>query len=244
MCYVGLQHYRSPSTVLPMSDKTTPTVRKVDDPRVESSTRQLGVALVELLHERTFDSITVNDILERAGVGRTTFYAHYRNKQDVLLSSYERMFDAFEHQLQLPVRSGFSGAISAPRVLPVREFSTHVRDMADLLRAIRESGQMEDLWELATGSFARMIERRIVPVPSVPRLSATGAELSALEQQGDAAVPASLVSRMLAGAFLEMLKWWLERPESTSPAALDDTFHEIVKGSLARVGYRVAAVQG
>ena len=46
------------------------------DPRVLRSRRALGDALVELLHERRFDDITVQDILDRASVGRATFYAH------------------------------------------------------------------------------------------------------------------------------------------------------------------------
>lgn len=56
------------------------------------STYALGHELIELIQERRFAAITVQDILDRAGVGRTTFYTHYRTKEDVLHSRYERVF--------------------------------------------------------------------------------------------------------------------------------------------------------
>lgn len=223
--FVLPQVYQTPTFACPKSNKTPPSVRKVTekesetDPRVKRSTRQLGEALVDLLHERTFDAITVGDILRRAGVGRSTFYAHYRNKQDVLHSSYERMFAAFEHMLQRPAPGG---AVPRIRLIPVQEFSAHVSEAHVLTQSLRDSGQMEDLWEMAIGHIARMIERRITPVPGATP-----------------AMPASLVSRMLAGAYLEMLKWWLDHPGSTTPENLDAAFHDIASATLARAKYGV-----
>ena len=77
-----------------MSNKPRVGVRRTDrlDPRSLRSTRALGRALVDLMHESDFQEITVQQILDRAGVGRATFYAHYRNKEDVLQSSYERLW--------------------------------------------------------------------------------------------------------------------------------------------------------
>jgi AcrR family transcriptional regulator len=53
----------------------------------------LGDALVALITERPFDAITVQDVLDRAGVSRSTFYTHYRDKNDLLLSDVEEFWD-------------------------------------------------------------------------------------------------------------------------------------------------------
>src|SRR4051812_1284310 len=104
-----------------MSNNAVPSVRnfREPDPRVARTTHALGQALIELVQERDFDAITVRDILERAGVGRSAFYAHYRNKEDVLHSSYERLFAGLEPLLDRP-------SAGADRLFPVTEFLEHI----------------------------------------------------------------------------------------------------------------------
>lgn len=191
-----------------MPNKSPTIVRKTapeaTDPRVQRSVHALGVALVELMQEREFGSITVQQILDRAGVGRATFYSHYRNKHDVLYSSYERLFAMLERALDAsPTR--------ATRIAPATEFIQHIGDSAGVADALRASGQLEAMWSFATDCFARMIERRIEPAPGVP---------------------VSLTARMLAGAFLEMVKWWHEHPGAATPAQVDAAFHDMARRVL------------
>ena len=183
------------------------------DPRVQRSVRALGSALVALMHERDFDRITVQDILDRAGVGRATFYSHYRNKDDVLYSSYERLFDHLEQVLRAsPSRN--------ERLIPVDEFLTHLGEVGVFIESLRRSGKMDAIFSLAVDFMARMVEVRIAPAPRT-----------------SPSVPAPLVARMLAGALAEMIKWWLDHPSAASPAELDATFHALARASLQRSSY-------
>ncbi len=61
------------------------------DRRVRRTRRILGTALVELVLEKGYDQITVQDILDRADVGRSTFYAHYRDKDALFLANFDDM---------------------------------------------------------------------------------------------------------------------------------------------------------
>jgi AcrR family transcriptional regulator len=61
------------------------------DPRTVRTYQALSGALVDLMRTREFNEITVQDLLDRAGVGRATFYSHFRNKDDFLLTDLERM---------------------------------------------------------------------------------------------------------------------------------------------------------
>jgi len=178
------------------------------DPRVARTTQALGRALIELIQERDFGDVTVQNILDRAGVGRATFYAHYRNKEDVLHSSYERVFAAFDRALEAPSRA-------RPRLFPVAEFLTHVDGMRGLVQALRSAGQLDDAWALFAGSAARTIERRI--------------ECAVGHAAG---VRRTLVGRMLAGALVEAVKWWQDHPSAATPAELDAAFHELARGVL------------
>lgn len=190
-----------------MSNKPLVRVRKADadDPRVRRSVYALAAALTELMHERAFHRITVQDILDRAGVGRATFYSHYRNKDDVLHSGYEQFFGWCEALLE-------RDASHAGRLFPVAEFLAHISDAGPYMDALRASGKLEELYSLALDFVARIIERR---------MSATAGS--------GTAVPRALQARMLAAALMEMTKWWIDRPATSSPEKLDATFHALAR---------------
>lgn len=64
------------------------------DRRVRRTRELLRNAFVSLVHEKGYDHVTVQDILDRADVGRSTFYAHYRDKEDLLRSGFEDVHEA------------------------------------------------------------------------------------------------------------------------------------------------------
>jgi len=198
-----------------MSNNSPSIVRKAAsaDPRVSRSTQALGAALVELMLEESFGDITVQRILDRAGVGRSTFYAHFRNKHDVLHSSYEQMFAWLEKALDQPSPAGV-------RIVPVAEFLLHIVDARRMVDALRSSGQLEEISDLGVGFLAQMIERRIRALPGTPP-----------------PVPAALVARMLAGALMEMIKWWDDHQSTATPAQMDTTFQALARTLLRRASY-------
>jgi AcrR family transcriptional regulator len=53
---------------------------KVLDRRIQKTLQHLQTALVELISEKGYDDVTIQEILDRANVGRSTFYAHFENK--------------------------------------------------------------------------------------------------------------------------------------------------------------------
>lgn len=58
---------------------------KPEDRRVRRTRAALRKALVELVLDKGFQAVTVEEITERADIGRATFYAHYRDKEDLLV---------------------------------------------------------------------------------------------------------------------------------------------------------------
>jgi hypothetical protein len=71
-------------------------------------------ALLSLIQEKGYDRIKVQDILDRADVGRSTFYAHYRDKDDLLQSGFEDVRAALAAEMQ-PEASASRGRCSNPR---------------------------------------------------------------------------------------------------------------------------------
>ena len=196
------------------------------DPRVARTTRALGRALVALVEERAFDAITVQDVLDRAGVGRATFYAHFRNKQDVLYSSYEGVFAWLAPLADRPSAYGPAGA----RLFPVGELLAHVRERRGLVDGLRRDGLLDGMRTLLAGYAARLIEQRLARWVEG---GIAGGESGAAALPAPA-VPRPLLARMLAGALVESLEWWQDHAAhpAATPAAIDAAFHALARGAL------------
>src|SRR3954464_2396083 len=74
---------------------------KLENDRRSQRTRALlNQSLLELMMEKRYDKITVQDIIDRANVGRSTFYAHFYDKEDLLISQFEQVLDFFIQNLE------------------------------------------------------------------------------------------------------------------------------------------------
>lgn len=196
-----------------MMNKRSRTVRKkVDDRRVIRTRQALGTALVELMLARKFDDISVQQVLDRARVGRATFYAHFRNKHDLLLSDAERFLEWLE-------RDFLAQAGTSSRVAPVAELFSHVAEYHHFRHALEQSSLREPVYDLLAGHLARIIARRMAEV--CPVAPAT-------------ALPPTATARVLAAAMVEMMRWWLDRGAHPDPREMDAHFHSIVWDGLAR----------
>lgn len=186
-----------------------PEPSKRPDVRVERTYRALSTALVDLMQARDFDAITVQDLLDRAGVGRATFYTHFRNKDDFLLSDLERMLAAVEQHFERTVGT-------TRRVAPIAEFFAHLSDAREFAQALERSGRMEVVLDIASGHLARIIERRLRTLGVAPR-----------------ALPVTVASRVFGAMAMELARWWLARDAPLSARDIDDRFHELVWRGLS-----------
>ena len=76
-----------------------PPQNKTNDRRSARTQRSLSEALVELIKEKRFDEITVQNVIDRADVGRSTFYSHFRDKEDLFQKDWERFLDGFAQHI-------------------------------------------------------------------------------------------------------------------------------------------------
>ena len=180
--------------------------KKKTDARVRRTRDALGDALIALMQEKPFDTITVQDVLNRAHVSRSTFYSHYSDKDDLLMSDAEEFFEALSTALS-------AHGDKSDRVFPVKEFFGHLSDVQPFYKALVKSGKFQENMELARGHFARGIERRLSELPRA---------------QSIAANERSAIAFTHAGALLSLLMWWLDRGMRETPAEMDELFHRMV----------------
>ena len=177
----------------------------------------LGDALFSLMHEKSFDDITVQEVLDRARVGRSTFYAHYRDKDDLFLSDVEDFFERFSTVLK---RRG----ADPKRLVPVEEFLAHMRDAHEFYAAMARAGKINDVLALGRGFFARSIEER---------LQVGGTETNSVRHSAQAYA--------LAGSFFSLVEWWIDKGMKADPKEMDRLFHQMAWGGLESVRSQIVS---
>jgi AcrR family transcriptional regulator len=180
--------------------------RRKPDERAQRTRDRLGSAFVALIHEKPIEDVTVQDVLDRASVGRSTFYLHFRDKNDLLLSQLETFLEMMSTALS--VRKEVSH-----RVVPVAEMFAHIENQRELYRILADAGRLNDFFELAQGYFARGIEHRLFESKRLPKIP-----------QAELAARASA----LAGSLLSLLRWWLDRGAKEPPSEMDELYHQMV----------------
>jgi AcrR family transcriptional regulator len=184
---------------------------KKTDARVRKTRDALGDALIALMQEKPFETITVQDVLDRAHVSRSTFYTHYSDKDDLLMSDSEEFFEALSMALS-------AHGDKSDRVFPVKEFFNHLADVQPFYKALVKSGKFQENMELARGHFARGIERRLSELPRAKSIPAS---------------ERSAIAFTHAGALLSLLTWWLDRGMREPTEQMDEFFHRMVWNGLS-----------
>ena len=175
------------------------------DKRVVRSRSRLGQALIALIQQRPFKQITIQDVLDDAGVARATFYQHYRDKNDLLFSDSGEFFEFIATTV---VRSNEKSM----RLIAVKEFLTHLREAKQLYRALIETGMVHELMGLAQDHFASGIEKRLKQLAQTRSLPPETLRFNA---------------NALAGALTALISWWLSTNMRAAPEHLDERFHRL-----------------
>jgi AcrR family transcriptional regulator len=192
-------------------------VRNAKVDRRSQRTRQLlSAALLELMLEQRYDEITVQDIIDRANVGRSTFYAHYLDKEDLLISDFTRVLDALTQHIE---ERGIENQHTPPGLA---FFFHHVQTHRQLYKALVRSDPIDLLYKKGHERLRHNIEGHLVAIAPPDQASA---------------LFLSLVADTMAGTILTMLTWWLDHDTPYTPAQMDSFFHQLMlPGVYATLG--------
>ncbi len=176
------------------------------DRRSERTRQMLGDALVSLMLERRYADLTVQDILDRANIGRSTFYAHFWDKDDLLACTLERMLEMLSRQMD-------QGTREATALFPSLGLFQHVQEQYHLLyRAFAPSQGSEMITQMLRGHLCNYAEQR----------------LRRLLPTSTADLTITVTAQAVVGAFLALLQWWLEQEMPLSPEQMDAHFRQLV----------------
>ena len=172
---------------------------------------RLALAIRELIQQKSLRTITVQDVLEKAHVSRSAFYAHFANTRDLFVTDLDEFLESTATHLS-------RGRDKSDRVAPVHEFFEHALQAEGMRAALARSGQISDFLELARHHFARGIGQRLNENPRSQKL---------------AKMECTLLAQGLAGALVAQFEWWLQFHKKVSAREIDRRFHRLVWASVA-----------
>lgn len=178
-----------------MYGKRKDTSVDVSDRRVQKTLQLLQNALVELIPEKGYDAVTIQEILDRANVGRSTFYAHFENKDQLLHSILIRLNQVFEERnKQLVEGKVKSGDHNSPN-LPFK-LLLFVEENRDFFKAMLDKqGKGSHNQPVYDYLFSQAYEHLRLLIPHEKRDS----------------LRLEMIVHYYVSAFIGVLIWWLEK---------------------------------
>lgn len=170
----------------------TPTLSRHE--RRRQQTRKLLIdTTVQLVLEKGYETITIQDITDRADLGRGTFYIHFKDKEDVLWTAIQNLIRELEteahkqFQGKLPKQVEYYGLLNMFR---------HAERNRDLYRVVLGGQGSAVLTERVQDLLAEVIRRDV----ENPELRGPNAE-----------TPVEVVAQMMTGLVSRLLGWWLKK---------------------------------
>lgn len=200
-----------------------PTKNQKIDRRIQRTRQALQAALLELTKEKKYDDISVEEITERANVGRATFYLHYTDKEDLLLQYFGEMAnDMVQIISQLPFSEWLpplddlkeSPAEDQP-LLPLVMVFQHIYEYSDFYRVLLQSE-----------NSSRIVERiRHISSENIVKFAHTKLQHDPIPVLYE--VPVEFLASFFSGALLSIVVWWLEEDMQHSPEDVARMFRRL-----------------
>lgn len=179
---------------------------KPPDRRSLRSQHALLAALIDLMAVKTYDSISIKELVEKANVGRATFYAHYQTKDDLVKAGFEHVLDETLAHIILS-RDGHHLTVDTTQLFH------HAAGHYHLYKTLMWGSGFEILTKDELTIFSEKIHHRLAhffPDPS------------------QISVPLPVLSHSFSGNLLLLLKWWLDNKMPYPPEKMNECFQILV----------------
>jgi Transcriptional regulator len=188
------------------------------DRRIQRTRQLLQEAVFQLIIERGYECLTIQDITEQANLGRTTFYLHYRDKEELLQEGIKALL----RDLQLAVEPD-EQEICTYHTLCLRIFQ-HVAQRQPLYQAmLKEASPTNSLGDVLRSYFTELCQRIL---------------LSNGPQAGCSSFwEIEIFSAHAAGSLFGLISWWLNHEITPSAEQMGMIYFQFMtKGNNAEIG--------
>lgn len=193
-----------------MNEERNEEKNKVDR-RIVRTRQALRQTLMELIREKGYETVSVEEIVQRADVARATFYLHYRDKEDLLLDEFNQLAQERVRELAqvsfavwMPQNGQLETVNENLPTPPFRMIFQHAADHAELYRILLRNPNSNRLAvrirEIVDKSIHDFVEERMLQNPVPVRFG----------------MPVELLAAYFNGALMSSIDWWLDHMKEYS----------------------------
>lgn len=186
--------------------------KQAPDRRIQRTRQLLLNALVDLILEKGYETITVQEIIDRANVGRSTFYFHFQDKEDLLLSGFENLRESYEgfYGHLSPGQTGWDFSLAVFR---------HAEQNRHLIKAL--------LGKQAGDVLLRHIEKNLV--------SMLTHRFRINWDKKKQAIPLDVFVIFFVSTFLGLFVWWLNHDLPYPAERMNDMFMQLTQPAVEAI---------
>lgn len=179
------------------------------DRRMQKTRDSIFNAFSSLLAQKRYSKITVQNIIDEANIGRSTFYSHFETKDDLLKVLCSDIFEhVFEEEVNPEGSHDFSSANDDLEV-KITHILYHLKDRGRDIKGIL-SGESRELFLNVFKSYLEQVFTRFIPNKSLDR------------------IPKEYIVNHISGSFVETVKWWMQNDMAQSPEELTRYFRIVL----------------
>jgi len=211
------------------------------DRRVQKTRKLLQDALIELVAQKTYESVSIREILETANVGRSTFYSHFQDKDQLLHSILDRLDELFgQHEKQfLDAKKNFGDA----------DILNLTQEFSPTLSLFQFIGQNHRFFKAMLGNrgygiFAKPVYDYVFahvhgiftkPIHdnAFAHLPESFKMLRPYEKYGS--LESEIAAHYFVSALMGILVWWVEKDMPCTAEEMDKLFRQLATPSFEQV---------
>ena len=188
------------------------------DRRIEKTRKLLHNALISLIKRKEYRSITIQEIIDEADVGRSTFYTHFDDKDDLLLAGMHDLRDMLE-----AAKARAHAAAGRP----------YERIIAFSCAMFEHAYEYREVYRALVRSQAGGLVLQYFPAMLAGLIRDEAANVVSGRTAKDKPVPTDLLVHFISSAFASVMSWWLDSDKPMAPEEIDALFRALVLPTLA-----------
>lgn len=193
---------------------------KKEDLRTKRTRKMILEAFINLVEEKGYEHVTVSDIASHAMINRATFYAHFKDKQDV----YDYIFKEAVEQFMIVLAPVQLGRTNQLQLHAIEQIITHIFEKIQanrvffktVLNAHGNEQLRKQISQILRSTYANIFDQVEI-------------------REKDFIVPIDFIIEYMSATFMASLHWWINQEISFSPKQMAQLIIKLVGSNHLKV---------